>query len=209
MGEITYFTQEEYAAFREKIKTLHTKKMPVEKIQVMFDVLCSGAMRVNEVLDLEPDDILNDGRLRIKRAKGGWKRCDCSKWKYRPTVLISSNPDCTKCKGNGKYRVYQYTFLPEAILATLKQFAELVPKGNKIFPISDRQVLNYVDELVGGRTHAFRHSWLTWLVQSNKVDLARVRDMARHTSLATTDRYVQRNPALTRQEVTDVSKDFI
>lgn len=209
MGEVTYFTKEQFAQFIEDVKTLKTTKMSIEKIQNMFEVLCSGAMRINEVLGLEPSDILQDGSIRIKKAKGGWKRCDCSIWKFRPTTLVFSNESCSRCNGIGKYRVFQYTFIPESILAGLRQFAEQTSAGQKIFPISDRQVLNYVNQLSNGRTHAFRHSWLTWLVESNKVDLARVRDMARHSSLATTDRYIQRNPALTRKIITDVSKDFI
>ena len=209
MGEVTYFTQEQFAKFLDDLDNLKTKKMPIEKIRLLFEVLCSGAMRINEVLDLELEDILSDGQIRIKRAKGGWKRCACSSWKFRPTTLVSSNKDCSRCHGEGKYRIFQYTFLPETILLRLRTYAGEVQPGAKIFPISARQVFNYVNTIANGRTHAFRHSWLTWLVESNKVDLARVRDAARHSSLATTDRYIQKNPALTRKQVSEASKDFI
>jgi integrase len=209
MGELTYFTKADFDKFIQDCSKIKSRKMSVDKIRNMFEVLCSGAMRINEVLSLEPDDILVDGHIRIRAAKGGWKRCTCSTWKFRPTTLVYADKSCKRCKGIGKYRIAQYTFLPEPILARLRQFASDTLPGKKIFPISDRQAMNYVYEISEGHTHAFRHSWLTWLVESNKVDLARVRDMARHSSLATTDRYIQRNPELTRKQVSDASKDFI
>ena len=209
MGEVKSFTKEEFDKFIQDIDKLKLKKMSVEKVRLMFEVLLSGAMRINEVLNLEPDDILPDGTIRIKEAKGGWSRCKCSKWKFRPTTLLSSDSNCVRCHGKGKFRVPQYAFVPEHILARLRQVGQDTLPNHKIFPISDRQALNYVDQLAKAGTHAFRHSWLTWLVQSKKVDLARIRDKARHSSLATTDRYIQRNEALTRKEVNEASKDFI
>lgn len=198
-----------FQEFINDIKKLRPRKLSVDQIQLMFEVLCGMAGRISEVLNLEPGDILTNGMIRLREAKGGWKRCDCSKWKYRPTTLVYSDKSCQRCKGLGKFRVIQDAWMPDHIFFRLQDLAAKTEAGKKLFPITSRQALRYVNDLAGGRTHTMRHSWLTWMVTSGKFDIRDVMQKARHTSLVVTDRYIQRNNDVTREKEKDFASEFI
>lgn len=199
MGKTLYMSRVEIKEFMASIETLDLRKMSVQQTQLLFLVLLKCAGRISEILSLTPEDLLPDGRLRFRFAKGGWERCKCSEWRFRPLVLVSSNPECKKCQGKGKYRVNQYGWVDEETFKQLKELAEGTDSGQRLFPITRRQALNYVNDLANARTHTFRHTWLTWLYESTK-DLRDVKVKARHTSLATTDRYIETNQFVSRKK---------
>lgn len=209
MGDTKYLTPEMVQQLIDDMKDLSLKKLSLDQAQLLIETLCSGALRISEVLDFEPSDIMPNGKLRIRHAKTGWQNCDCSVWKYRPTKLISSDKNCQRCQGIGKYRIDQYGWVPDHILFRLQDLASKTEPGKKLFPISQRQVLRYVDKLASAGTHTFRHSWLTWMLETDKVNIRDIKQKARHTTLAVTDRYIADNTDLTRKKEADIMKDFI
>lgn len=203
MGKLIYIPKDMFYDFLEDITTLPLRKMSVQQTQLMFKVLLTGAMRINEVLQLTPNDILPNGKLRIRRAKGGWEWCKCSQWKHRPRKLIRSDPDCKKCHGLGRYRIEEYAWVTDNVLQELQELASTIQKHQRLFPITDRQALNYAN-LMDARTHTFRHSWLTWMLESEKMNIRDIKAKARHKNLATTDAYIQSNDDYTRKKESGV-----
>ena len=190
--------------FISKISELNPRKMTHGQIQLMFEVLCSGAFRISEVLQLIPEDILPNGKIRLRETKGGWKRCKCSKWKFGPMKLIKVDKKCKKCLGKGKFRVIQYGWIQPNILEKLKVLAEKTDKDNRLFPITRKQAWNYANQLVGARTHTFRHTWLTWLLESEKFNKRDIKQKARHTSIATTGEYIEDNTDFTQSKEKEI-----
>lgn len=203
MGDLLYLTPQLFKEFLEGIKTLKLKKMTHEQCQLMFEVLLSGAFRISEVLELTPKDLLPNGKIRIRNAKGGWKRCSCSKWVFKPQRLVSSNPNCTRCKGTGKYRIDQFGWVKQDIFSRLQDLAQRKQPEDKLFPIKRRQAWNYANDLLQARTHTFRHTWLTWLLETDKFDIRDIKQKARHTNVQTTIEYIEKNPDLTMKKEED------
>lgn len=202
MGKVLYLSQELFDKFMERIPTLKTKKMTHKHIRLMFKVLLSGAMRINELLQLTPEDILPNGKLRLKWTKTGWKKCPCSVWEKRKLKTVDYN--CDKCKGTGKIRIDQYVWLTKGVFAELEEFVTGMPKNQRIFPVSDRQVLNYVNDLIGGRTHTFRHTKLTWMLEQGNMNIRDIKSKARHSSLQVTSQYIEDNTDLTQKKENEV-----
>lgn len=163
----------------------------------MFKATFEGAFRISETLDLEPEDILDSGMIRIRNSKTGWLKCKCATWTYRPTKLIKVNKICKKCKGLGKYRVNQFGWVKPETMAQLRDLADNTDKEKKLFPVSQRQALRYIDQTIGSRTHALRHTRLTALLLSDKFNIQDTKQKARHTTIQTTGRYIENNLELT------------
>lgn len=193
-----YLTPEMYQEAEAAIANLNPRKLSKDQIKLLFRVLLSGAFRVSEVLELVPSDILKNGMIRLRKTKTGWQTCKCSKWAARPRRLIQSNPNCDKCKGVGKYRIDQYGWTTEEVFHDLKVLALTVPEGRRLFPITRRQVLNYAHQIASCGTHAFRHSWLTWLAAKDDLNIEEMRTKSRHTTVGTLQIYLHANADLVR-----------
>jgi integrase len=193
-----YFTTELYIELDKNIADLNPRKMTKDQIRTMFRTLLSGAFRISEVLSLTPIDIMPDGMLRLRFTKTGWEKCKCSKWGYHPKRLLSSDLSCNKCKGQGRYRIDQFGWVTPEILVELKELAQKTPPDKRLFPITRRQALNYTHEIANSGTHAFRHTWLTWLAGREELNLAELKTKSRHTNLQTLSNYVHANKDLVR-----------
>lgn len=200
MGDLLYLTKEMWEEFRISIYSLKLRKMKAEQVILMFETLLTGAFRISDILELTPEDILSNGKIRLRKSKGGWLNCDCSVWKFRPTKLQSSDKDCKKCQGKGKYRIDQFGWVQDNILTKLRVLASETRPGKKLFPITSRQALNYANEIMGARTHTFRHTWLTWLWNSGKMDLIDLKQKSRHKNIQTTITYIEKNDDVIRQK---------
>jgi len=179
--------------FFDGLKELRLRKITLENLTLMFKTTLEGAFRISETLELTSKDILDNGMITIRNSKTGWKNCKCAKWSYRPTKLIKVNKNCQKCKGLGKYRINQYGWVKDETLSQLRELADNTQEGKKLFPISQRQSLRYIDQVIGSRTHALRHTRLTWLLTTDKFNIQDIKQKARHTNIQTTGRYIENN----------------
>ncbi len=195
---VRYFTKELYQEFDKGIEQLKPRKMTHAQIKLMFRTLLSGAFRISEVLQLVPSDILPNGTIRLRITKTGWKRCKCAEWSFKPLKLLSCDSNCSECKGRGKYRIEQEGWVDPEVHEQLLEQAKITPQNQRLFPITRRQAWNYANEIGNSGTHAFRHTWLTWLIESNQLDLGKIRLKSRHTSLATLSVYIESNKDLAR-----------
>lgn len=209
MGDILYFDKKMLDDFIIRIDQLKLRKMTHKQVKLMFLVLLTMAGRISEVLQLTPDDILPNGKIRLKITKGGWENCNCSEWEYNPTRLVRSDLNCNNCKGKGKIRVNDYAWIQEGILQELKELAAQTQKGKRLFPITRRQALNYANDLIGARTHSFRHTWLTWLLESDKVNVVDIQKKARHKNIQTTIDYIEHNDDYTRKKESEAIPDLL
>ena len=209
MGDKLYMSKEEVKVFLDKIPSLKVRKLTHEHIRVLFLVLLTGAMRISEVLNLTPEDILTNNKVRLVSTKGGWERCHCAVWKFRPLKLESVDKTCPDCIGEGKYRISVEAWIQDYVFDDLKQLANQTKQGQRIFPITRRQALNYANELMGVRTHTFRHTWLTWMLESGKMDIRDMKQKARHKNIQTTMTYIEDNKDYTRKKEDEVMGDFL
>jgi integrase len=192
MGQTLYLEQDQIRLFLDGIPTLKVRKMTHEQIRLMFEVLFYGAMRISEVLQLKPDNLVN-GKIRLDFTKGGVEKCKCSKWLYRPTRLESVDKDCKKCLGKGKYRISVNAYVIESVYDDLYSLSLKTKVGNRIFPISRKRAWEYADAIMACRTHTFRHSFLTWMLEKEKFNVRDIMNKARHKSLGTTTHYIDKN----------------
>lgn len=202
MGKALYLKEEVFAEFLRDIDSLRLRKMTHDQVRLMFGVLLYGSMRISEVLQITPNDLI-DGKVRLKITKGGKKRCKCSEWKFHPMRLISSDKNCKKCKGLGRYRVdVNAEVLPE-IYSELLELAKKKKPDERLFPITRSWAWHYADLLLGARTHTFRHTFLTWMLDSDKFNVRDIMQKARHSNLAVTTTYIESNTDLTQKKIED------
>ena len=204
MGDKKYLDREEVRQFLEGLQTLKVRKMNHKTLTLMFETLLYGSMRIGEVLQIKPESLIGGCKIRLEETKGGWARCGCSKWGFRPKRLLYSDKDCIKCFAEGKYRVPVEAWIDnQGVYDDLIELAKTRTIGQRLFPIDRVTAWKYADQLQT-RTHAFRHTFLTWMLETGKLDIRDIKQKARHTSLATTDRYIQNNPDLTRHKTKDL-----
>ncbi|MGI0021501.1 MAG: hypothetical protein ACRD9Q_01445 [Nitrososphaeraceae archaeon] len=208
MGDIKFLPRDMIKEFFKSIYDLHPRKMTHDQIKLMFETLFYGAFRISEVLQITPESILDNGMIQLDRTKTGWENCKCSKWAYKPKRLLSVKKDCRKCEGLGRYRIPQFGWVREDILRKLRAQAKLTEPYKRIFPITRRQALRYTDNLIGSCTHAFRHTFLTYLLETEKLNIGDIKLKARHTSLQTTTVYIEDNQDYTRSKENKVIQDI-
>jgi integrase len=109
--------------------------------------LVSCGFRPNEIFNLPRKSFdLQNRLITLSHTKTGFKRCNCSKWDKK--TLLSSDPDCKKCQGLGKFRVTQYTTIwPNAAIVLESYFKARNLEPDEVpFPYY-RQIINeYVKE---------------------------------------------------------------
>lgn len=191
MGSTTYLEYDQVKLFLDEIPGLKLRKMTHKQVRLMFETLFYGALRVSEVLQITPESLVN-GKIRLYSTKGGVERCKCSKWVWRPTRLISCDPYCKKCGGTGKYRIPVNASIISDIYEDLVILSRTVKSGERLFPLSRVRVWQYADSILNCRTHTFRHSFLTYLLEEG-FNIRELRDKARHKNIATTSNYIDSN----------------
>lgn len=205
MGDTLYLDKQMARQFLDGVSNLKTRKMLHSQITLMFELLLYGGLRIGEVLQIMPSSIIGGGKLKLWVTKGGWERCKCSQWIFRPTRLISSDKTCVECNGNGKYRIPVIVWIDnQEVYSELELLAKNKAHDKRLFPINRITAWRYANQILNARTHTFRHTFLTWMLESDKFNIRDIKQKARHTSLATTTRYIENNTDLTQQKAKGV-----
>ena len=201
MGDTLYMDREMFRQFLDGIPSLKLRKITHEQLRLLFELLLYGGLRISEVLQITPTNLIGGGKIKLWKTKGGIERCNCSVWKFRPTKLESSDKNCKKCKGLGKYRIPVNVWIDNSeVYHELEELAKTKNIDERLFPIHRSWAWHYADVLLKARTHTFRHTFLTWMLESEKFNIRDIKQKARHTSLATTSRYIEDNKDLTQQK---------
>lgn len=203
MGEKLYLNRIEFQSFLDDISNLKLRKMTADEVRLMFETQLSGGMRIGEVLQITPESLIGNNRIKLQVTKGGIKRCQCSKWSFKPTKLQSVDRNCLKCKGLGKYRIPVEVWVKSDVYVRLVELASK-KTGKRLFPIHRSMAWNYANELLKARTHTFRHTYLTWMLETEKFNVRDIMQKARHKSLAVTTRYIESNTQVTQKKEEDV-----
>lgn len=203
MGNKLYLDRQELQQFYLGIYGLKLRKMSHDQLRLMFEVMLYGALRISEVLQITPSDLIS-GKIRLKVTKAGLRRCKCAKWTYRPLQLVSSDPSCERCQGQGKYRIDAYAYVMPSVYDDMQTLARTKQPNERLFPIHRSRAWQIVDELLLGRTHTFRHTFLTWMLETEKFNIRDIMQKARHTNLLTTTEYIEKNADLTQQKQNQV-----
>jgi len=197
MGDNIYLDKQEIKKFLDAIPTLKTRKLSHDAIRLMFETLFYGGMRISEVLQITPKSLVN-GKIRLEVTKGGVKKCKCAKWYYRPTRLVSVDQSCLKCKGLGKYRIPVDAWCQEDVYSDLVKFSKNYGPDSRLFPITRSWAWHWANQLANARTHSFRHSFLTLMLNTEKFNVRDIMQKARHKSLAVTTEYIESNTDVTQ-----------
>jgi integrase len=205
MGDTLYFDKDMYRQFMDGIPSLKLRKITHKQVALMFELLLFGGLRISEVLQITPSSLIGGNKIKLWITKGGWERCKCAVWEFRPIRLKTVNKNCDKCKGVGKYRIPVSVWIDnDEVYHELELLAMNRKPDSLLFPISRSWAWHYANQLLNARTHSFRHTFLTWMLQSGKFDIRDIKQKARHTSLGTTSRYIENNDDLTQQKAKGV-----
>lgn len=207
MGNTLYFDKEMMRQFLDGIPNLKLRKITHEQLALMFEVLLYGGLRIGEVLQITPSSLIGGNKIRLLYTKGGRKRCECAVWTFRPLKLVSVDKNCSRCNGLGKYRIPVNVWLDnDDVYRELVLLAKNKKPNELLFPIHRSWAWHYANKLLNARTHTFRHTFLTWMLQTGNFDIRDIKQKARHTSLGTTTRYIEANDDLTQQKAKGVFK---
>lgn len=205
MGDTLYMDRQMFREFLDGIPKLKLRKITHKQLALLFELLLYGGLRISEVLQITPSSLIGGGKIKLWQTKGGWERCSCSEWEFRPTKLVSSNKNCEKCHGIGKYRIPVNVWIDNnEVYQELIELSKTKNPDQRLFPIHRSWAWHYADVLLQARTHTFRHTFLTWMLESEKFNIRDIKQKARHTSLATTTRYIEDNKDLTQQKAKGV-----
>lgn len=227
IDETNYLTKEQLDKFLETIPklpmyhTLGQKKPKLEPhvLQLLFLVIYEAALRVSELLRLTREDLIeSQGEFILKETKGGWKRCKCSKWAFRPTRLLSSDAACPKCQGKGKFRVAEIGWTTPQTFKILLDYSKSVKTGVRLFPLSRQRVWQLGKEIgnlcgiellhenkptTNMTIHTLRHSRAVHLTDGI-LEVNELMDKLRHKSLGPTTTYVRVTRKSIREKETRV-----
>ena len=207
MGDNLYLDRSRFREFLLDIDKLRLRKMTHDQVRLMFETLLYGSMRISEVLQITSSSLVGGNKIKLQRTKGGIKRCKCSKWTFRPLTLVSADKECIKCLGEGKYRIAVDAWLDNSdVYSDLESLAKTKKEGERLFPISRAWAWHYANELMNGRTHTFRHTFLTWMLETEKFNMRDIMQKARHKSLAVTTKYIETNTDATQQKASGLFK---
>ena len=197
---MNYLTVEQYQELLKKIPELKTD-YDSKNLILLFKVIYEGALRVSEALQITPQDLdLERKQIILNNTKGGRRRCKCAKW--QKSKLLSSDENCLKCAGMGKYRVREFAWItPETWSELIK-----IKTPGPIFPYTRQTVWNWCKRLgvlinvtmqheekltTNLYPHALRHSRPIHLLNTNKFTINEIMGKLRHKSLEPTTTYVK------------------
>lgn len=194
-----YITQEQFKSLLDNIPKL-SSDLPHATIRLIFECLTFGALRVSELLNLRKSDLMGEGKIKLRETKGGKKNCKCSKWEYRPRKLVQVNKDCVECGGTGRVRYPETAWVKSEVYKKLEKYAKDLDAEQIIFPVSRQTVWSWCQSLAGIHPHTLRHSYLTWMLESEKFNIRDIKQKARHKNLQTTTVYIESNIDVTRKK---------
>ena len=104
------------------------KPLALESFKILVIIMFDVGLRVSEALPLRVNDFnFSYGIVRIRYAKGGWKRCkNATKYfnKELFRVKFKCTPDCKLCHGTGKIRKDENTVISKSALEKVAQYIE-------------------------------------------------------------------------------------
>lgn len=125
-----YIMQDERTSKGSKLMAIDAENMTMLCI---FLVACG--LRTIEGFRARVEDFdFNNNLLTLPETKTGYKRCKCSKWEKGTRKMISCDSNCSKCKGQGRIRVNQYTTIWRNAAAILKDYFVRMNYGPKDHP---------------------------------------------------------------------------
>lgn len=114
--------------------------IPAKDAAMSYKFMEDSGCRVTETIHVRKQDINFNTRILTVTHPKSETTCDCSVWKYRDLVsrvrvLDSSDPNCPKCHGKGKWKKPQKTTITPRFLFELRQYCEPLKDDQLLFPI--------------------------------------------------------------------------
>ena len=143
LREATDLTQEQYQNFLNEVEKIPSQRSMIDgkTARLMFEFMEDTGLRVNEAIHVRRKDV--DFRTRILTVVEPKisKTCKCSKWKNRDEysrvrIMISTDPNCIKCHGKGRWKKPQITTFTHRIKTDLYAYCQELKPEDLLFPIS-------------------------------------------------------------------------
>lgn len=175
----TALTKEQYTEIIQTMKQGFCGCRPNERIATALVLEGNLGLRISDILELRPCDIIRDGdryRLEVVEQKTGKSRV------FTVPLVIQQYIE-NYCLRNG------------------------IRRSDLIFPITERAVqkqLHIVCDYLGYEgisTHSFRKWYATEIYKANGFDIALVQRLLQHSSAATTQRYIGIEPQRIEQAI--------
>lgn len=143
MTETNFVSEEDFEKLLDSIPNQSSMdKLSKEDWHWFFRLQYRCAFRPIEELRLYPENFDCDHSIvTMNETKTGFAHCKCSKWgrkhEYqRKAVCLSSDKNCKKCNGRGKYSIPQHTTIHPWDIKELREYLKTKEKGKKIWPVS-------------------------------------------------------------------------
>ena len=142
--EANQLSDKQYNDFLLELIKIPTSKAPIDgKIAVLaFEFMEDTGCRITETLHIRKIDLNFKNRILTVIHPKSEKQCKCSKWKYkdeytRSRILESSDSNCPKCKGKGKWKKPQRTTFTPRLTDRLLKYCETLPDDESLlFPVT-------------------------------------------------------------------------
>ena len=142
LKEANNLTDDEIQNFYKELENIPSMKAPLTGKQA---VLCCKFMedtgcRVNETIHVKKKDIDFGTRILTVTEPKVEHTCKCSVWEYRDLqsrirVLKSSDSNCSRCHGKGKWKKPQATTITPRIVKELREYCDTLKDDDILFPV--------------------------------------------------------------------------
>ena len=217
--EANQLNDKQYDTFLLQLIKIPTSRAPIDgqTARLCFEFMEDTGCRITETLHIRKMDLnFKNNILTVIHPKSE-KQCKCSKWKYkdeytRRRVLESSNPNCPRCKGKGKWKKPQKTTFTPRLSQRLFEYCEKLPDDTSLlFPVTRKTMwvwgkkagvnaeLNIFQQkeerlIEGIFLHLFRALCSKRMIKDGKYDDYKDQMIAtklRHSFQSVTDRYTK------------------
>ena len=141
--EAVQLTEKQFQDMLIELKSIPTYRSPIpgEIAVLCFRFMEDTGCRVTETIHVKKRDINFKTKILVVTHPKSEKKCKCSVWRYkdvytRTMILISSDRDCSKCHGKGKWKKPQRTTFTSRIINDLSAYCDTLDDEDYLFPIS-------------------------------------------------------------------------
>ncbi len=219
MIEANNLTALDLQKFYAELEKIPSPRAPLngQEAILLFEFMEDTGCRITETIHIKKQDINFRTRILTVTNPKVESTCElCSKWKYRDLetrvrVLVSSDPNCKRCHGKGKWKEPQKTTITPRLIDKVRQYCEPMRDDELLFPVHRTTLWKWgkkaglvaglklfqvkkQQEIEGVFLHLFRALCSKRMVRDAKDDPFRdqlVAQKLRHSFATVTDRYTK------------------
>jgi integrase len=139
----TELTKEQLHRFYQFVQEQPSWKAPIngKACRLAFEMMEDTGLRITELLHVKKKDIDFESNVILVTHPKSEKDCKCASWEYKDLVsrkkkLVSSDKNCPRCHGRGRWkRPQRTTFTPRFAPKLLEYLQSIVDDEALLFPV--------------------------------------------------------------------------